>query len=69
MKLGVVLEVDEIFTMIWLSSHPRSGSRSGDDLSPLSGLFSTFFIAFHIFVTDEHRDYKFGVQIDYSKSW
>jgi len=39
MKFGMMLEVDETFTTIWLSSHPRSGSRSGDDLSPLSGLF------------------------------
>jgi len=36
MKLGMMLEVNETFTTIWLS---RSGSRSGDDLSPLSGLF------------------------------
>jgi len=32
MKLGMMLEVDKPFTMIWLS-------RSGDDLSPLWGLF------------------------------
>jgi len=39
MKLGMMLEVNETFMMIWLSRSPRSGSRSGDDLSPLFGLF------------------------------
>jgi len=39
MKLGLMLEVDETFTTIWLST--RSGSSWGDDLSPLSGLFFT----------------------------
>jgi len=34
-----MLEVDETFTTILIQGHPRSGSRSGDDLSPLSGLF------------------------------
>jgi len=32
MKLGMMLDVDETFTTIWLS-------RSGDDLSPRLGLF------------------------------
>jgi len=32
-----MLEVDEIFTTIWLSR--SSGSRLGDDLSPILGLF------------------------------
>jgi len=45
MKLGVMLEVDETFMTIWLQGHPRSGSRWGDDLSPLSGLF--FVTYFH----------------------
>jgi len=36
----MMLEVDETVTMmIDFQGHPRSGSRSGDDLSPLSGLF------------------------------
>jgi len=39
MKLGMMLEVDETFTTIWLSR-----SRWGDDLSPLWGLF--FAVAF-----------------------
>jgi len=29
---------------------------------------STFFIAFHIFVLGEHKDFRFGVEIDHSKS-
>jgi len=29
---------------------------------------STFCISFHIFVTDEHRDFKFGGQVDNSRS-
>jgi len=39
MKLGMMLEVDETFMMIWLSGSSEVRSRSGDDLSPLSGLF------------------------------
>jgi len=34
MKLGMMLEVNEIFTMIWLSRSSKVRSRSGDDLSP-----------------------------------
>jgi len=37
MKLGLMSQVDESFTTIWLST--RSVSSWGDDLSPLSGLF------------------------------
>ena len=29
---------------------------------------STFCVAFHIFVVGEHRDFKFGVIVDHSKS-
>jgi len=29
---------------------------------------SIFCVAFHIFVVDEHRDFKFGVTVDHSKS-
>jgi len=29
---------------------------------------STFCIAFYIFVVSEHRDFKFGMQVDHSKS-
>jgi len=28
---------------------------------------SSFWIAFHIFVVGEHRNFKFGVQVDHSK--
>jgi len=28
----------------------------------------TFCVAFHIFVMGEHKDFRFGVQIDHSKS-
>jgi len=37
----MMLEVDETFTMIWLSrsSEVRVKVRKGNDLSPLSGLF------------------------------
>jgi len=35
----IFVKVDETFTMMWHQSDPRSGSRSADDLSPLSGLF------------------------------
>jgi len=41
MKLGMVLEVNETFTTIWLSRSSEVRSRSGDDLSPLLGLFFT----------------------------
>jgi len=39
MKLGIMLEVDETFTAIWLSRSSEVRIRWGDDLSPLSGLF------------------------------
>jgi len=42
MKLGLMSQVDESFTTIWLST--RSVSSWGDDLSPLSGLFFTSWI-------------------------
>jgi len=29
----MILEIDETFTTIYFQGHPRSGSRSGDDLS------------------------------------
>jgi len=29
---------------------------------------STFCIAFHILTVGEHRDFKFGVQVDHNKS-
>jgi len=42
MKLGMMLEVDETFTTIRLSRSSEVRSRSGDDPSPLSGLFFLF---------------------------
>jgi len=38
------------------------------DTYPQTTIISTFCIAFHIFVVDEHRDFKFGVQVEHSKS-
>jgi len=40
----------------------------GSPLTPENTPISTFCVAFHIFVVDEHRDFKFGVQVDHSKS-
>jgi len=39
-------------------------------LTPQNTPISAFFVAFHIFVVGEHRDFKFGVQVDndHSKS-
>jgi len=44
MKLGMMLEVDETFTWYDFQGHPKSGSRWGDDLSPL---LAYFYISFH----------------------
>ena len=38
------------------------------DPNPQTTPFSTFCVAFHIIVVGEHRDFKFGMQIDHSKS-
>jgi len=35
-----------------------------DDLNPQTTPISTFCVALHIFVVGEHRDFKFGVQIN-----
>jgi len=42
----MMLEVDETFTAIWLSRSSEVRSVSGDDLSPLSGLFFGLMILF-----------------------
>ena len=36
--------------------------------NPQTTPISTFCIAFHIFIVGEHRDFKFGMKVDYSKS-
>jgi len=53
MKVGMMLEVDETFTTIIydFQGHPRTGSRSGDDLSPLSGLFLLLLNKMSIFLS------------------
>jgi len=38
--------------------------NAGDQTSPIS----TFCIALHIFMVGENRDFKFGMQVDHSKS-
>jgi len=38
------------------------------DLNPQTTQISKFCIAYHIFIADEHRDFKFGVRVDYRKS-
>jgi len=38
------------------------------DPNPRTTPIYTFCVAFHIFEVDEHRDFKFGVQADHSKS-
>ena len=43
-----MLEVDETFTTIWFQGQPRSGSWSGDDLSPLLGLFWSLSMTFYL---------------------
>jgi len=30
--------------------------------------FSAFYIAFHVLITGEGKDFKFGTQVDHSKS-
>ena len=37
-------------------------------LTPQTTQISVFCIAIHIFTVGEHRDFKFGVQVDHSKS-
>ena len=38
------------------------------DPNPQTTPIFTFYIAFHTFVVGEHRDFEFGVNVDYSKS-
>jgi len=45
----VFVRVDETFTTIDFQGHSRSGSRSGDDLSPLSGQFLVINVSSGIF--------------------
>jgi len=40
----------------------------GDSYPPKTSVISTFCVAFHIFVVGEHRDIKFGGQVDHIKS-
>jgi len=34
------------------------------DINPPNSQIFAFFVAFHIFVVGEHRDFKFGTQVD-----
>jgi len=45
-----------MLTLPWVTSNPQT--------TPIS----TFCVAFHIFIVGEHKDFKFGVQVDHSKS-